>query len=110
VMMGGSPSLFTTFAAVFCIGLGTTWIRILLQSAQQMLTDSRYHGRMASYRMICNQGSIIISGPIFGLVATHFGVQYIYFALLLPVSFGLIVACYLPRKKWFKEVIQRTAV
>ncbi|MFC0560705.1 hypothetical protein ACFFH4_17130 [Halalkalibacter alkalisediminis] len=50
--IGITPFVPVAFIGVFLIGLGTTWIRVLLQSFQQMATDLNYHGRMASDRMI----------------------------------------------------------
>ena len=84
--VGLSPSLPVSFVGVFLIGAGTTWIRVLLQTVQQMATDPQYHGRMASYRMLCNQSAVAIGGPILGWIASHCGVESSYLALLLPVQ------------------------
>jgi DHA3 family macrolide efflux protein-like MFS transporter len=84
--VGLSPSLPVSFVGVFLIGAGTTWIRVLLQTVQQMATDPQYHGRMASYRMLCNQSAVAIGGPILGWIASHCGVESSYLALLLPVT------------------------
>lgn len=51
-----------------------------------MATDPQYHGRMASYRMLCNQSAVAIGGPILGWIASHCGVESSYLALLLPVT------------------------
>lgn len=90
LLISTSPVLPVSFIGVFLIGIGTTWIRVLLQSLQQMLTDSEYHGRMASFRMIGNQGAVVISAPLLGWVATTFGANYIFLCLMLPISLCLI--------------------
>lgn len=90
LLLGTSPVLPVSFIGVFLIGLGTTWIRVLLQSLQQMLTDSEFHGRMTSFRMIGNQGAVVISAPLLGWVATNFGANYIFLCLMLPISLSLI--------------------
>ncbi|TFB21832.1 MFS transporter [Filobacillus milosensis] len=107
LLVGLAPSLYIAFIGVFLIGLGTTWVRVLLQSIQQMVTDKAYHGRMSSYRMICNQGSVVISAPILGWVANSFGANGIYMALLLPVSFAMLIAIRQSRQKQFKKVAVR---
>lgn len=85
IIVGFTPILPIAFVGVFLIGLGTTWIRVLLQSVQQMATEKEYHGRMASYRMIFNQGSVVVSAPVFGWIASHYSINSIYLTLLIPV-------------------------
>jgi MFS transporter, DHA3 family, macrolide efflux protein len=104
LIMGVSSNIFLAVTGIFLIGLGTTWIRILLQSIQQIVTDDNYHGRMASFRMMCNQTSVVISGPIIGTVASHYGVNYAYLALLIPVSLCLIFSVFQSKLVSFKEV------
>ncbi|TYR78266.1 MFS transporter [Priestia megaterium] len=84
IFIGIYPLLPLAFLGIFLIGLGTTWIRVLLQSVQQIATEPQYHGRMASYRMICNQGSVVISGPILGWIASNYGVNNAYLGLIIP--------------------------
>jgi DHA3 family macrolide efflux protein-like MFS transporter len=90
--VGFSPVMAISFIGVFLLGLGTTWIRVLLQSIQQMATDPSYYGRMASFRMLCNQGSVVIGGPVIGWIAGHHGVGNAYLALLAPVGAALVFA------------------
>ncbi|SEN83824.1 Major Facilitator Superfamily protein [Amphibacillus marinus] len=92
------PSNFTfpAFIGVSLIGLGTTWIRVLLQSTQQILTARAYHGRMSSYRMLINHGSIVISAPFLGWIANQYRAANVYAFLLIPVVGALIIAI-LPR-------------
>ena len=104
ILLATTTMLTTAFLGVFLIGLGTTWVRVLLQSVQQMVTDPNYHGRMASYRMICNQGAVIVSGPILGLTAANLGVNYIFLALALPVLAVSGLAYKQIKQVWFKEV------
>lgn len=85
IIVGFTPILPIAFIGVFLVGLGTTWIRVLLQSVQQMATEKEYHGRMASYRMIFNQGSVVVSAPVFGWIASHYSINSIYLTLLIPV-------------------------
>lgn len=103
-LMGLFKQLPVVFLGLFLIGLGTTWIRTLLQAVQQIATDSNYHGRMASLRMICNQGSVVISAPILGWIATGYGANFIYISLLLPVSFCLIYAFHQSKNCKFIEI------
>ncbi|WP_440895470.1 MFS transporter [Amphibacillus sp. Q70] len=89
-------TIFIAFLGVGLIGLGTTWIRILLQSTQQILTDKDYHGRMSSYRMMINQSSIVITAPLLGWIAKQYSSAQIYLILIIPVAFALMIAI-LPR-------------
>ncbi|MEW9051003.1 MAG: MFS transporter [Neobacillus sp.] len=98
-----------TVIGIFLIGLGTTWIRILFQSIQQMVTDANFHGRMASLRMMCNQASVVIGGPIIGLIATKHGINIGYLVLTIPVCICLIFAVFQSRIKAFKKITEITA-
>ncbi len=109
LFVGIAPILPVAFVGVFLIGLGTTWIRVLLQSVQQMATDSEYHGRMASYRMIGNQGAVVISAPILGWIATNFGANYIYLSLMLPICVCLIYALIQSKQVQFREIMNAVA-
>ncbi|MCT2534915.1 MFS transporter [Aquibacillus koreensis] len=102
--LGLAPIALVSFIGVFLVGLGTTWIRVLLQSIQQIATAKAYHGRMASYRMLCNQGSVVISGPIVGIIASNFGAEAVYLSLLLPV----IIACGLSLTHTYKLQFNKT--
>ncbi|WP_407272613.1 MFS transporter [Radiobacillus sp. PE A8.2] len=97
------------FIGAFLVGIGTTWIRILLQSVQLIATDGNYHGRMASYRILCNQGSVVISGPILGLIAANYGSQYVYGALLCPVAIGVFLSIKQSKQPVFKEITSKAA-
>ncbi|MFT4413677.1 MFS transporter [Fredinandcohnia humi] len=107
LFVGFAPGLPVAIVGVFLIGLGTTWIRVLLQSVQQMVTDSEYHGRMASYRMIGNQGSVVISAPLLGWIATNYGGNFIYLSLLIPTSICIIFALFQAKQK---ELVKVTKV
>ncbi|MFD1019936.1 MFS transporter [Thalassobacillus hwangdonensis] len=101
-----SSFILVSFAGVMLIGLGTTWVRIMLQSIQQMATEKEYHGRMASYRMMFNQTSVVISGPILGWAASEFGVTSVYLLLLLPTLFGMIAAWNLRKRQAYGHVVK----
>lgn len=103
-VMSITPFLAGAFLGILLLGIGTTWIRVLLQSVQQMATHSAYHGRMASFRMVCNQGSVVISAPVIGWIATEYGVHLAYAALLIPVSIGLLISLYVRRQAQFQEL------
>ncbi|GGE63961.1 MFS transporter [Priestia taiwanensis] len=103
--LGFSHYIILTFIAVFCIGVTTTWIRVLLQAVQQMATDKRYHGRMASYRMVCNQSVVVLSGPILGWIAQQYGPNIVYVSLMLPVLLCMIFATFLSTHHLFKKLV-----
>lgn len=89
ILLSFTQSVLGAFVGVALIGVGTTWIRVLLQSVQQIITNKAYHGRMSSYRMLCNQSAVVISGPMLGWLATHHGITSSYCALLIPGLFAL---------------------
>ncbi|GAB2569971.1 MFS transporter [Gracilibacillus alcaliphilus] len=105
LIAGKASSIFLAFLGVFLIGLGTTWIRVLLQAVQQMVTASNYHGRMASFRMVCNQGSVVVSAPILGWIATTYGANMVYLTLLLPVIICIVFASFQLKQEPFKMVM-----
>lgn len=109
MFVGLAPILPVSFIGVFLIGLGTTWIRVLLQTVQQMDTDSNFHGRMASYRMIGNQGSVVISAPLIGWVASNFGANYVYLSLLIPITLCIIYSIFQLKQGNFRDIINRIA-
>jgi MFS transporter, DHA3 family, macrolide efflux protein len=109
LLVSFSPILPIAFIGVFFIGLGTTWIRILLQSVQQMATDKEFHGRMASFRMICNQGSVVISGPILGFIANHYGANGVYLALVIPVAIAIPMSLRQAKHEQFIKITNRVA-
>lgn len=84
--IGISPILPISFIGAFLIGLGTTWVRVFIQTIQQLATESEYRGRVSSYRILFNQGSVVISGPILGWIATNYGINITYISLLLPIA------------------------
>ncbi|MCL6443041.1 MAG: MFS transporter [Alicyclobacillus sp.] len=105
LFIGLSPTVAISFVGVFLIGIGTTWVRVLLQSAQQMATDPQYYGRMASFRMLCNQGSVVIGGPVIGWVASHYGVGNAYLILLIPVGAVIVFAIFQRNTKSFVRLM-----
>ncbi|RCW64533.1 MFS transporter [Saliterribacillus persicus] len=109
LFVGIAPILPVSFVGVILIGLGTTWIRVLLQAVQQIATNSEYHGRMASYRMIGNQGSVVISAPILGFVATNYGANYIYLSLMIPISLCIIFALFQANEEQFMKITKKIA-
>ncbi len=109
VFVGFASSLAVVFIGVFLIGLGTTWIRVLLQSLQQMVTEPNYHGRMASFRMIANQGAVVFAAPVLGWLATTYSANVVYLSLLIPVSLCLIFAVFQSKQKQLTEMMNRVA-
>lgn len=93
------------FVGMFLIGVGTTLIRVLLQSVQQVYTDPAYHGRMASFRMVMNQGSVVVGAPILGIIAEGSSIQYSYLTLCFPVFIATIYAVYLSKRITYQKVI-----
>jgi predicted MFS family arabinose efflux permease len=104
-----SSSFYSAMIGLFLIGAGTTWVRVLLQSVQQMATDRAYHGRLASLRMLLNQGAVTISAPVFGFLAVQAGVEFIYGILTVPVVFCIVYGWVLSRKQRFKRLIEMAA-
>lgn len=109
ILVGFSPILPIAFIGLFLIGLGTTWIRVLLQSVQQIATEKPYHGRMASYRMIFNQGSVVVSAPLFGWIASNYGVNGIYLTLLIPVGLVAVLSLKQAKHKQFIKITKKPA-
>ncbi|WP_067837636.1 MFS transporter [Amphibacillus sediminis] len=93
---------------VFLIGLSTTWIRIVLQSTQQILTDKAYHGRMSSYRMTINHLSIVIAAPLLGWLAEVYSAASAYLFLLIPVSIALFIALQPKTLALLKQAVQQS--
>lgn len=73
---------------LFSIGMLTTWIRSHYQAVQQIHTDIGFNGKMASFRMIINQGSVVLISPLLGLIGSNFGTNYIFFALSIITGLG----------------------
>ncbi|MBX0359593.1 MFS transporter [Halobacillus sp. Nhm2S1] len=94
------------FLGFLLIGLGTSFVRALLQSVQQMATDSRFHGRMSSLRMLCNQTSVVVTGPLFGVLASSYGAPVVFLSLLLLVTGGVIWAHIQSKRPTFKQIIK----
>ncbi|WP_171051905.1 MFS transporter [Alteribacter natronophilus] len=101
LVTGLAPHTAAAFLGVFLIGLGTTWIRVLLQAVQQMSTEPAFHGRMASLRMLGNQSSVVISAPVLGWIAAGGGANAVYLALAVPVAACLLYAFRLSGHKEF---------
>lgn len=92
------------FLGFLFIGMGTSFVRALLQSVQQMATDSRFHGRMSSLRMLCNQTSVVVTGPVFGVLASSHGASAVFLCLLIPVTGGVIWAHFQSQQPGFKQI------
>ncbi|WP_394220038.1 MFS transporter [Halobacillus trueperi] len=92
------------FLGFLLIGLGTSFVRALLQSVQQMATDPRFHGRMSSLRMLCNQTSVVVTGPIFGVLASSYGAPAVFLCLLIPVTGGVLWAYIQSKQQRFKQI------
>ncbi|MGI8316412.1 MFS transporter [Halobacillus mangrovi] len=98
------------FMGVLCVGVGTSLVRALLQSVQQIATDKEFHGRMSSFRMLCNQTSVVITGPLFGYIAASYGANYVFLFLLIPIALGTIWAFLQARNPIFIAITnQKTA-
>lgn len=103
-LLSFSHSIHLSFLGIFLIGIGTTLLRVSTQSIQQMLTEPLYHGRMASYRMVMNQGSVVIASPILGFVSESHGANAGYMILLIPlICVFMYSMIFLRRNAWFAE-------
>ncbi|WHX86986.1 MFS transporter [Bacillus paralicheniformis] len=100
-----SKVIIFSFLGIFFLGFGTTLLRVITQSIQQIITDSLYHGRMASYRMIINQGSVVIGSPVLGLISETYGANYAYMVLLIPTFFSLVYSIVFLKQKSTQNVI-----
>ena len=96
---------FFAFPAILFIGLGTTWLRVLMQSVQQISTEPAYYGRMAALRQTINQGAVTIGGPILGWVAEHYGVNWAYGSLLIPVGILLVYSLFFAKQQTYRKLI-----
>jgi DHA3 family macrolide efflux protein-like MFS transporter len=93
------------FGCIFVIGLGTTWLRVLMQSVQQVATEPAFYGRMAATRQTINQTSVAIGAPVLGVIADGYGVQYSYAALLAPVLLLGLMSLRIAKRGDFSSVI-----
>ncbi|WP_101846756.1 MFS transporter [Halobacillus sp. Marseille-P3879] len=109
IMAGALPYLGTAFAGIFLIGIGISIVRALLQSVQQLATDRKFHGRMASFRMLCNQASVVLTAPMFGWAASANGANYVFLLLAIPSSLGLVWAWFQSKHPQFREITSKTA-
>jgi MFS transporter, DHA3 family, macrolide efflux protein len=105
-LMAFSHNVVFAFVAIFMVGVGTTWLRTLMQSVQQVSTEPAYYGRMAAYRQMINQTSVAIGGPILGWIAGRVGVQYSYAALMVPIAICLLLSLRVARKQSFVAAVQ----
>ncbi|WP_241655974.1 MFS transporter [Halobacillus litoralis] len=103
-LVGLTSHVWVAFLGFAMIGLGTSFVRALLQSIQQMATDPHFHGRMSSLRMLGNQTSVVITGPIFGIVATSQGAYMVFLLLLFPVLLGVLWAIKQSKHPAFIEI------
>lgn len=101
-----SPNLSISFLGVFLIGLGTTLVRVNIQTIQQIATEPSYRGRISSYRILFNQGSVVISGPILGWIASTYGVNYTYLILSIPTALIIIYSFLQSRQRYFIEITE----
>ncbi|GGF34078.1 MFS transporter [Halobacillus andaensis] len=108
-MLGFFQNIGVAFTGILLIGAGTSIVRALLQSVQQIATDREFHGRMASFRMLCNQTSVVITGPLFGWIANENGANFVFLLLLIPVAFGLIWSWFQSKHPRFIEITSKTA-
>ncbi len=94
------------FVAIFLVGTGTTWLRVLMQSVQQVATEPAYYGRMAACRQMVNQSAVAVGGPILGVIAEKAGVNVSYAALLVPVGLSLLVTLRFAGHPLFGAIIE----
>ncbi|MGP4076154.1 MFS transporter [Halobacillus sp. K22] len=104
LLLGVTKNLIAVVLGVILAGLGTSFVRALLQSVQQMATDPNFHGRMASFRMLCNQASVVVTGPIFGYIAAAHGVQYIFLILSMTIMSGMVWAIFQSKDPQFASI------
>lgn len=104
LLLGITRNVWMAFTGVLFVGVGTSFVRALLQSVQQIATEKEYHGRMSSFRMLCNQASVIITGPLFGVIASTLSANVVFMTLLIPVSLGMIWSIYQSRHPLFMEI------
>lgn len=104
-LLSFSRTIIFSFFGIFFLGFGTALLRVITQSIQQMITDSLYHGRMASYRMFINQGSVVIGSPILGLISETHGANFAYMVLLIPTIIALIYAIVFLKQKSTQKLI-----
>jgi len=100
-----NQDVIASFVGIFIIGLGTTLLRVSTQSLQQMLTEPRYHGRMASFRMLINQGSVVIGSPLLGLISEQYGANSGYMALLIPFGVLLVFSVFVLQRRGTQQKI-----
>ena len=81
-----SGNIVVIGVSLFVIGLLTTWIRSHYQAVQQMHTDRQFNGKMASFRMIINQSSVVVISPLLGIVGSTLGINVVY-AFLAVIAF-----------------------
>lgn len=105
LLMTFTKSNIAAFIAILLIGLGTTWVRVLMQSVQQVYTDPGYYGRMAAMRQTINQGAVTIGAPLLGWIAEHHGVNNAYGSLLIPVLALMGFSMFFATQQTFKSVI-----
>jgi MFS transporter, DHA3 family, macrolide efflux protein len=105
VLMTLTRNNIMAFIAVLFIGLGTTWVRVLMQSVQQVYTEPAYYGRMAALRQTVNQGAVAIGAPILGWIAEHHGVNNAYGSLLIPVVALMVFSLFFASKHTFRNVV-----
>ncbi|WP_226585260.1 MFS transporter [Halobacillus litoralis] len=108
ITVGLSQNLWSSLLGFLFIGIGTSFVRALLQSIQQMGTDPHFHGRMSSFRMLCNQTSIVLTGPFFGFIAASGGPANVFLLLTVPVCIGVIRAVFQSKNPSFAAITKRS--
>ncbi|WP_079525415.1 MFS transporter [Halobacillus hunanensis] len=104
LLLAITRNIWIAFIAVLFVGVGTSFVRALLQSVQQIATEKEYHGRMSSFRMLCNQTSVVITGPLFGILASKFNANIVFMTLLVPVGLGMLWSIYQSRNPLFIKI------
>lgn len=104
-LLAFTKSSILSFAGIFLLGLGTSWLRVLMQTVQQVYTDPEYYGRMAAMRQTVNQTSVAIGAPIIGIIAENFGANYAYGSLLIPVIAVMILSVFVSKQRTFNGII-----
>jgi MFS transporter, DHA3 family, macrolide efflux protein len=108
-LLAFTKSPLFAFGAIFLLGLGTSWLRVLMQTVQQVYTDPEYYGRMAAMRQTVNQTSVAIGAPIIGVIAENFGANYAYGSLLVPVFAVMVLSIFVSKQGKFREIITTMA-
>ncbi|UII57188.1 MFS transporter [Cytobacillus spongiae] len=105
-----AQNIFVAGVGLMVIGAGTTWIRVLFQTVQQISTEGRFHGRMASWRMVFNQGSVVIGAPVLGVIAERTAANIAYSILLIPISIITVYSYLLAKDNSFIAKVEEMSL